>query len=126
MAKPIGLQCARCGTRYPTRHYAEDCPACRPTVRSNLSVVYDDSFAKRRERPGPQSSRGLWRYGDVMPVAEANAATLGEGLSPLHRLGRLGPSLGLGNLFGKDETRNPTWSFKDRLACMAKIGRAHV
>ncbi len=119
MAKPLGLQCVRCGSRYPTHHYAEDCPKCRPSVRSNLSVRYDDRFAARRERPGPRSGGGLWRYGDVMPVAEANAVTLGEGQSPLHRLRRAGQSIGLANLFGKDETRNPTWSFKDRLACMA-------
>jgi threonine synthase len=119
MAKPLGLQCVRCTARYPTSHFAEDCPACRPTVRSNLSVVYDASLSKRRDRPGQRSGPGLWRFGDVMPVQEANAVTLGEGQSPLHHLGRVGKSLGLSSLFGKDETRNPTGSFKDRLACMA-------
>ena len=119
MAKPVGLQCVRCGSRYPTRHYAEDCPACRPTVRSNLSVVYDESFSKRRDRPDTRAGAGLWRFGDVMPVNEANAVSLGEGQSPLHHLRRVGNSIGMPNLFGKDETRNPTWSFKDRLACMA-------
>jgi threonine synthase len=119
MAKVVGLQCLRCGSRYPTHHYAEDCPACRSTVRSNLSVVYEESLAKRRDKPSQRSGAGLWRFGDVMPVREANAVTLGEGQSPLHHLVGAGQAMGMANLFGKDETRNPTWSFKDRLACMA-------
>ena len=61
----------------------------------------------------------MWRYGDVLPVAQDHAVSLGEGDTPLHRLTRVGDKLGLNNLFGKDESRSPTWSFKDRLACIA-------
>jgi threonine synthase len=73
----------------------------------------------------------LWRYGDLLPVTEAEAVSLGEGDSPLHRLGSIGRSIGVEFLFGKDETRNPTWSFKDRLACIAvstakKLGAAAI
>lgn len=73
----------------------------------------------QRRRPEAQGSRGLWRYGDLLPVSEVESVTLGEGGTPLHKLARIGQSLGLEALLGKDETRNPTWSFKDRLACIA-------
>jgi len=119
MARVVALQCQRCGVRYPADHYAEDCAACRPVARSNLAVVYDDALRKRRTRPAADAGRGLWRYGDVLPVAEADGVSLGEGGSPLHHLAAAGRALGMPNLLAKDETRNPTWSFKDRLACMA-------
>lgn len=119
MAAVLGLQCIRCGARYPADYDAHDCPACRSVARSNLTVIYDDSLRKPRPKPTEGSSRGLWRYGDVLPVAEADGVSLGEGGTHLHRLSRAGEAVGLRNLFAKDETRNPTWSFKDRLACMA-------
>lgn len=118
MAKVLGLQCVRCAALYPADHYAEDCPACRPVVRSNLAVAYDPALRTPREKP-TGADRSLWRYGDVLPVTKADGVSLGEGGSPLHALRSAGEAIGLNRLFGKDETRNPTWSFKDRLACMA-------
>jgi threonine synthase len=119
MAEVIALECTRCGARYPADHYAEDCPECRPAVRSNLSVVYADSLRTRRPKPPACAGRGLWRYGDLLPVSEAEGISLGEGGTPLHRLVKAGRTLDMENLFAKDESRNPTWSFKDRLACLA-------
>lgn len=119
MAKVLGLQCVRCAATYPADHYAADCPACRTTARSNLTVVYDETLRVRRNKPAVNAARGLWRYGDVLPVDVSKAVSLGEGDSPLHHLTRIGADLGLAGLHVKDETRNPTWSFKDRLACMA-------
>jgi threonine synthase len=118
MAKVLGLQCVRCGVQYPPEHYADDCPACRPVARSNLTVVYE-SLRTPRAKPSATAGRGLWRYGDLLPVNQGDGVTLGEGSSPLHRLERAGAAIGVAQLFAKDETRNPTWSFKDRLACMA-------
>jgi len=119
MAKVVGLQCVRCDRRYPADHFAEDCPACRPAVRSNLTVVYEDALRAPRPKPAIDAGHSLWRYGDLLPASQAEGVSLGEGGSPLHRLARAGRSIGIDQLFGKDETRNPTWSFKDRLACMA-------
>lgn len=118
MAKVLGLQCVRCAALYPADHYAEDCPACRPVVRSNLAVAYEPALRTPREKP-TGADRSLWRYGDVLPVTKADGVSLGEGGSPLHALRSVGEAVGMSRLFGKDETRNPTWSFKDRLACMA-------
>lgn len=119
MARVLGLACIRCGTRYPADHHAEDCDVCRPATRSNLAVVYDETLRAPREKPSADAGHGLWRYGDLLPVDQLEGVTLGEGGSPLHALTRVGAQLGLSALYGKDETRNPTWSFKDRLACMA-------
>ncbi len=119
MATVLGLQCVRCSARYPADHYAEDCPSCRNVARSNLVVEYDDKLRKPRAKPLVGTSSGLWRYGDLLPVDQADGVSLGEGGTPLHRLVRAGRDLGMARLFGKDESRNPTWSFKDRLACMA-------
>ena len=117
MAKVKALRCLRCGAHYAPSHYDVDCDACRPVAPSNLTVVYDDAMRRTRQRPTP--GRSIWRFGDVLPVPENDAVSLSEGGSPLHRLEGTAASLGMNALFAKDETRNPTWSFKDRLACMA-------
>jgi threonine synthase len=114
-----GLECVRCGSLYPPDRHTDDCPKCRPSAPSNLAVAYDASVRRRREKPARDAGVGLWRYGDVLPVGQADAVSLGEGGSPLHHLKKVGGALNLPRLFAKDETRNPTWSFKDRLACMA-------
>ena len=131
MAAIVGLQCLRCGSRYGQRQYASDCPKCHSHAPSNLVVEYEGSLTAPRPKPSAQAGSGLWRYGDLLPVTEAEAVSLGEGDSPLHRLGSIGRSIGVEFLFGKDETRNPTWSFKDRLACIAvstakKLGAAAI
>jgi len=57
----------------------------------------------------------LWRYREVLPVEDdANIVTLGEGWTPLLRADRLGHSVGIGDLYIKDEGQNPTQSFKAR------------
>lgn len=119
MAAIVGLQCLRCGSRYDVHHYASDCPKCHPEAPSNLVVEYAPGVFAPRPRAKGQGGSGLWRYGDLLPVTQTEAVSLGEGQTPLHRLHSAGRSVGLQALFGKDETRNPTWSFKDRLACVA-------
>jgi threonine synthase len=57
----------------------------------------------------------MWRYREVLPVeSDENIVTLGEGWTPLLRTERLGQKLGLRNLYIKDESQNPTQSFKAR------------
>lgn len=119
MARVLGLQCVRCTRQFGPEHYADDCPACRSVARSNLTVVYDDTLRVQRPKPHSGASHGLWRYGDLLPVSEEDGISLGEGNSRLHRLDGVAGLLGISYLYGKDETRNPTWSFKDRLACIA-------
>lgn len=119
MAKVLGLQCVRCHALFPENHFADDCPNCRAAAPSNLTVCYEESLRTTRQKPGTSADRGLWRYGDLLPVEQAEAVSLGEGDSPLHHLSALSKELRLPQLLAKDESRNPTWSFKDRLACLA-------
>lgn len=119
MGHVVGLQCVRCTTQFALDHYDRDCPVCRPKVRSNLVVAYDNSLRVKREKPAADAPRTLWRYGDVLPVSSNEAVSLGEGGSPLHKLAAVASELGMKSFYGKDESRNPTWSFKDRLACLA-------
>ena len=65
-------------------------------------------------------NQGLWRHAEwIDPVPPWSRMTLGEGNTPLVRSRRLGPSVGLKNLFFKIEFTNPTGSYKDRFACAA-------
>src|SRR5260370_8009802 len=57
----------------------------------------------------------MWRWDSFLPATAAGAVSLGEGNTPLLQA----PALGLGDVWIKDESRNPTWSFKDRLASSA-------
>ncbi len=115
----IGLACIRCGVLYPPEHYADDCPQCRATAPSNLAVAYEPLVGRARAKPPHDAGRGLWRYGEILPASVADGESLGEGDTPLHHLKKIGALLDMPRLYAKDETRNPTWSFKDRLACVA-------
>jgi threonine synthase len=69
--------------------------------------------------PDP-TAPGIFRYRRLLPLPPAiRPVSLGEGNTPLLHLQRIGAALGLDRLFAKDETRNPTWSYKDRLAAVA-------
>jgi len=117
MPKPSALVCVRCSARYPVDRFADDCPACREAgVPSNLTVAYDTlpGHGMKRDdlRRRPQS---MWRWDAFLAARADEAVSLGEGNTPLLEA----TNLGLGDVWIKDESRNPTWSFKDRLASSA-------
>ncbi|HEX8147325.1 MAG TPA: threonine synthase, partial [Pyrinomonadaceae bacterium] len=107
------LECALCGTAYEARRLHNLCTECgRP-----LLVRYDlEAAARTLTRESLKGRRAdLWRYAEVLPVErEENIVSLGEGWTPLLRAARLGASLGLRHLYIKDESQNPTQSFKAR------------
>src|SRR3712207_5119366 len=111
-----GLRCRACGTRVPqTPQYV--CEACF----GPLEVEYDYDVMRQqvtRERiaAGPWN---LWRYADLLPVAAHRAVGIPSGFTPLLRAERLGARLGLRQLYIKNDTVNPTFSFKDRVVSMA-------
>ncbi|HKV14191.1 MAG TPA: pyridoxal-phosphate dependent enzyme [Reyranella sp.] len=114
MPVPSALVCVRCAARHPIDHYAEDCPACRAKgAPANLTVAYDQQPGHGLQRNTPSgSARSMWRWDGFLHAAAEEAVTLAEGNTPLLPA----PALGLGDVWIKDESRNPTWSFKDRLA----------
>lgn len=120
-ARVLGLKCLRCATRFDEPRLFTGCPRCRAEgVPVNLTVEYDMGplAGVGREAFAPPG-RGLWRYRHLLPVRAANPVSLGEGATPLLHLRRLGHRLGLPNLYAKDESQNPTWSYKDRLCATA-------
>jgi threonine synthase len=107
------LECALCGKAYEARRLHNLCTECgRP-----LLVRYDlEAAARTLTRESLKGRRAdLWRYAEVLPVErEENIVSLGEGWTPLLRAERLGARLGLTKLYLKDESQNPTQSFKAR------------
>jgi threonine synthase len=114
-----GLRCRECAEPEPLGTY-HVCSFCF----GPLEVVYDAEVRERlvsRERiqAGPRS---LWRYGDLLPVLSDDDRTrvdLGTGFTPLRAAPRLAERLGLRELWLKDDTRNPSGSFKDRVVTIA-------
>jgi threonine synthase len=121
-----GLVCLRCRARYPATGMFEGCPACRTAGHtSNVTPTYDEEAQRAALAPATIAARppGLWRWAELLPVAAEHAVTLGEGGTPLLACPRLGARLGLARLYLKDEARNPTGSFKDRMAALV-VARA--
>ena len=107
------LECAACGAEHEARRLHNLCGQCGKP----LLVRYDLRRAAESLTKEVLRERGadLWRYREVLPVErEANVVTLGEGWTPLVRASRLGERLGLRELYIKDESQNPTQSFKAR------------
>src|SRR5438552_3715556 len=117
MPIPSALVCVRCGARYPIDHFAHDCQACRAAgAPANLTVAYDSVPGEDGTRDGvARKPASMWRWDSFLPASAEEAVSLGEGNTPL----LAAPGLDLGDLWIKDESRNPTWSFKDRLASSA-------
>lgn len=107
------LECAACGLTHEAQRLHNLCRKCGKP----LLVRYDLERARRsltKESLGGRRA-DMWRYREVLPVeSDENVVTLGEGWTPLLRTDRLGQKLGLGNLYIKDESQNPTQSFKAR------------
>ncbi|BBK44755.1 threonine synthase [Allostella vacuolata] len=108
------LACVDCAARHP----AEMLYAC-----SRCGGILE--VADPARLPRPIAGAGMWAADAALGVADpAMVATLGEGATPLHRVPRLAAAIGAaGDLRIKDETVNPTGSFKDR-AVAAAVARA--
>jgi threonine synthase len=112
----IGLRCRECGRQFPAEalHVCDYC-------FGPLEVAYDyeriaATISRERIAAGP---RTIWRYRDLLPVDDDAPVDLGAGFTPLIRADRLAAELGLGELWIKDDTANPTGSFKDRVVSVA-------
>ncbi len=110
------LRCRECHRAYPVEalHVCEFC-------FGPLEVAYDydairASVSREKIAAGPTT---IWRYADLLPAPAENPVNLGAGFTPLVRADRLAAELGLGELWVKNDTVNPTGSFKDRVVSVA-------
>lgn len=117
MSHLIGLRCPTCDRRYDVEVRLKGCDDHRDKP-SNVTPEYDLDAIARTFDPGVLAPRPptMWRYAEFLPAAVDEAVTLGEGLTPLIAVPRLGRSIGVPKLLVKNESVNPTWSHKDRLA----------
>ncbi|HEY3423908.1 MAG TPA: pyridoxal-phosphate dependent enzyme, partial [Negativicutes bacterium] len=116
------LECPKCHIHQNYDQFAQLCPACGSPllVRYDLSKIREavkkEDIAKRREN--------LWRYRELLPLADPEAAvSLGEVMTPLLHLKKLGEQLGFSQLYLKDEGMNPGGTFKSRGAAVG-VSRA--
>ena len=107
------LECTACGARYPVGRLSGVSPCCGKVLyaRYDLARIRTDVD---RDRLADRNA-GMWRFAELLPVEDpANIVTLGEGDTPLLQLRNLQNTLGVSNLFLKDEGLNPTGTFKAR------------
>ncbi|MDA2923414.1 threonine synthase [Acidobacteria bacterium AH-259-L09] len=107
------LECSRCAKTFSPRALHTLCLSCQ----SPLLVRYHLDEIRRRSKKTALINRpaNMWRYHEVMPVdSQHDIVSLGEGYTPLLQLKRLGSSHGLSALYVKDESLNPTGTFKAR------------
>ncbi len=117
ITSPAALRCRICGTEYPVepRSICEECfGPLEPAY--DLDAIDGTDFRKQVE-VGPAS---LWRYQALLPGGPGiERVDLGAGFTPLRRADRLAAALGLKDLWIKDDSVNPSYSFKDRVVSIA-------
>ena len=107
------LECRECKMQYETsfKYICDECFGPLD-VRYNFPSISKDTFAGREQT--------YWRYFEMLPIEnKSNIVNIGAGMTPLIKAERLGEVLGLKNLYIKNDSVNPTFSFKDRPAGVA-------
>jgi len=124
------LRCTRCGKKYSAEIYLPTCPSCDGV----LEAAYSFDKLKEHISKAELGHRvpGVWKYLEFLPLwSRSSVISLGEGGTFLHKCERLAQTLGLRNLYIKDETSNPTGSFIDRgttveVSRIQELGRKSV
>ena len=120
MGEVHALKCRECGVEYEPqfRYICEECFGPLDVQYEFPSNISRETFSSRKER-------SYWRYFEMLPIANKNnIVNLQAGLTPLQKADRLAKEIGgLKNLFIKNDSVNPTFSFKDRPAGIA-VSRA--
>ncbi len=120
-----GYRCSLCHTEYLPGQVTYTCPK----DGGNLDVILDVDSIRQKFQPEDLTNRSeasLWRYLPLLPVPDPGGEGTplrSAGWTPFYRLSRLAQDLGLDNLWLKDESRNPTASFKDRASAVV-VARA--
>ncbi|MEO8908895.1 MAG: threonine synthase [Gemmatimonadaceae bacterium] len=107
------LECSACHREYDAKRLHNVCTECGKPLLVRYDLKRIAKFLTRQSLFARRSD--LWRYRELLPVRrEENIVTLGEGWTPLLHARSLGQSLGMSELHIKDESLNPTQSFKAR------------
>ena len=120
MSKFTGYRCSICGTEYLPGQVTYTCPK----DGGNLDVEMDYEAIKKKYHYEDITSRddfSLWRYEPLLPVNEPKGEATPlhlAGWTPVFKMPRLAGKLGLKHLWLKDESRNPSASFKDRASAI--------
>lgn len=127
------LECQRCGTTYGPGTYPMGCPECLEAgAAGRLEVAPDLGSVDILALPfedGDEHRTDMWRYRELLPLLSDDPVTMGEGWTPLVETSDLSTTA---DVYLKNETVNPTWSFKDRLNSLllsnavAGLGNTHV
>jgi len=120
------LVCSACGTKHDAARLQNLCTKCQKP----LLAKYDLKTISRkltRQKLSARADRSLWRFRELLPLAQnVEPISLGEGGTPLLRADRFGDQLGLSDLWIKDESVNPTQSFKARGMSVAVSMAKHL
>lgn len=111
------MKCDKCDAQYE-----EGSPCACTVCGGSIQIQYDyEAISKSVSKNGLAAREaGVWKYAEFLPLPRtARITTLGEGGTRLVKSERLGQAVGLKKLFLKDETRNPTGSFKDRCSTVS-------
>jgi threonine synthase len=107
------LTCSICGNHFSADIPQAYCADCQAPILAQYDLT--DARIKIDRDAISQRARGMWRWHELLPLHRMGYITsLGEGDAPLISMARLGSELGLTKLFLKDESRNPTGTFKAR------------
>lgn len=107
------LECGLCGLRHEARRLHNLCTNCAKPLLARYDLGQAARTLTKESLPARRAD--LWRYREVLPVElDENVVSLGEGWTPLIHAQRLGEQLGISELYIKDESQNPTQSFKAR------------
>ncbi len=117
------LECAMCSQELDADRLWNLCPVCQKPLLARYDLEAARQAVSREALNG--RANNLWRYRELLPVRRPeHTLCLGEGFTPLIHAERLGATVGFEGLYIKDESLNPTGSFKARGLSVA-ISRAH-
>ena len=115
-ARLLGMRCRNCGQTEPIA-LSYVCMSCFGPLE--IDYDYDTIGATLTRDVIASRAPGIWRYAELLPVETPPTRGLAAGSTPLVSADRLAPALGLDQLWIKDDTRNPSLSFKDRPVAVA-------